>query len=269
MIEPVAGIGELAGLWQRSLITWPDGRCDRTTVVRWLQGVAACLDLRQPADLADLTDRRRLDDLSPADCAELARQQGFAGRFGFDGRHFEWTRSIDYQPAAIGADAGTLHWEADVLVETGRDADYVECWHRDAARPIAPVAAVGLADPAGRITGALLRVGPVFMYARDRAVIAPAGLSLAECVAAAATPAEARGLVDCEISFGTVAVDGFRITASTLPHRVGAALDPHLSAGTLTVEDRSPNGGRLTRHWTITGREGDLAALDPGQDDSR
>ena len=34
-------IEDMAGLWRRALIAWPDGRQDTTTFVSWLQGLAA------------------------------------------------------------------------------------------------------------------------------------------------------------------------------------------------------------------------------------
>lgn len=257
----ITDVSELRGLWRRSLIVSADGERDTTTSVCWLQGLRACIDLRQPAAAADFSRVRARGDLSIDQCAWLATQQGFAGHCTFDGCYFEWTRTIDFQPAAPCADAGSLCWEGGVLVETGRDIAYIEHWQRDAAAPTLPVGAITLRATDENTTAALLRVGAVFMFARDRAVVPVAHRTLGECVAAAPTLRHAQELVDCEISFGDARSAGFRITASSLPYRLGDALDPHLTRERLTTTDRTPDGTALVRHWDITGSEGELDAL--------
>jgi hypothetical protein len=234
----IASVSDLQGLWRRSLIAWPGRPSDTTTSVRWLQGPRAYIDLRQPMPLPGFSHVRSREDLSFEDCAGLARQEGFAGHLHFDGRHFEWVREIDFQPPAPTADAGSLRWEGDVLVETGRDADYVEHWHRDPSAARTPTTLTYMQDsPAtGDAPGArgvpekpsavLLRVGPIFMYARDRAAPLDKGYrTLTEYIEAAPDLQHARELIDCEISFGTVEESGLRIAASTLPYRIGALLE--------------------------------------------
>jgi hypothetical protein len=256
-----ASASALQGLWRRSMIAWPDGSRDTTTRVYWLQGLRACADLRQPATAGappDLSGVNALQQLSIGHCLWLAQQQGFAGQLGFDGTHYEWRRSIDFQPSAAGADAGSLCWQGEILVETGRDSAYVEHWHRDSSAPTLPAAAVTLRDADENTAAALLRVGPLFMFARDRAQPAAAGRTLHQCVAGAATLQQARALLDCEISFGNAQASGFLITASTLPWRIGALLDPRLQHGYLWTMDRAPNGAELRRRWQIVEREGEF-----------
>jgi hypothetical protein len=210
----MTALAELQGLWRRSLITWPGRGSDTTTTVRWLQGPRAYIDLRQPTPLPDFSHAHSLNDLTRGDCMWLARQEGFAGYLSFDGTYFEWHREIDFQPRAARRDSGTLHWEGTVLVETGRDGDYVEHWHRDPS----PV----VDHPSKTV----LRVGPYFMLVRDRAIpLDTTYPTLAEHVAAASNVERARELIDCEISFGETQEDGLRITASTLPYRVGTLLE--------------------------------------------
>lgn len=278
VLNSVPALRDLRGLWRRLSIRYPDGSTDTTTRVAWLQGETAFIDLRQPADLGDCCAAHCRSSLSALDCAELARQQGFAGTLAFDGAHFEWTRVIDYQPKARTADAGSLVWRGDLLIEQGRDVAYVEHWRRDdgasaAAAAIGdPAAAIGgeAAAPTGALRlrgagsgtrGALLRVGAHFMYARDRAVAVPEGRSLADCVADAACVGDARELVDCEISFGTVSAHGLRITASTLPYRVGDIVSAEFEEHRATTSDRSSDGAAVTRAWEIVGIEGAIGAL--------
>jgi hypothetical protein len=176
--------------------------------------------------MPDFSHARTVEDLTYDDCVWLARQEGFAGYLHFDGEHFEWLREIDFQPRSPTADAGSLRWEGSVLIETGRDADYIEHWHRDPSIPTTPADTVALRAEPHRGAVTLLRVGPHFMFARARTTSLQEGYgSLAECVAAAPDLAYARKLIDCEISFGAVEEEGLRIIASTLPYRVGALME--------------------------------------------
>jgi hypothetical protein len=254
-------VEDLRGLWRRSLITWPNGMRDETTQVRWLQGPCVYIDLRQPASLPVLSGRRGLSEISMEDCAALARQEGFAGRFGFDGRFFEWARHIDFQPKPLYADVGSLWWEGNVLVERGRDIDYIEHWHRDDASATTGAVAVTLRGTGCDTKAALLRVGSVFMFARERAITPPAHKTLSECIAEASSVQDARALIDCEISFGEIDAAGFRITASSLPYRVGDFLEPRDSASHMTTRDRDASGAVITRHWNIIEAEGDLGLI--------
>ena len=158
-------VADLKGLWKRSLLSSPDGTQDTSARVCWLQGPHMYIDLRQPASMPDFSHIGRLSDLSVSDCVRLAAQEGFAGHLGFDGRHFEWARQIDFRPASSFADAGSLEWEAQVLVERGRDVGYVEHWRRDVAAGIDPCGAAVLREVESRTKAMLLRVGSAFMFA--------------------------------------------------------------------------------------------------------
>lgn len=249
-------VAELRGLWQRSLIALPDGSRDTTTDVRWLQGLRAYADLRRPSPIPDYSHARALADLTQDDCLRLAEQQGFAGYFSFDGRYFAWARAIDFQPKGPHADVGSLHWEDGVLIERGRDLNYVEHWHRSADVATEPAAGAALRDSLTGAQAMLVRVGGYFMFARDRftsmaplrslptSTSLPPWPTLRDCVAAASSLRECQALVDCEISFGTATALAFHITASTLPFRIGDMLN-------------------LDQRWTLVETEGDLAALAP------
>jgi hypothetical protein len=249
-------LSELAGLWRRSLLIRSDGTRDVTTQVWWLQGPAIYVDLRQPAHPPGFPQTRGLGDLCMEQCAWLAKQQGFAGELTHDGSCFEWRRTLDFQPPTAEPDAGTLHWEDKVLVETGRDSPYVEHWHRDGNLPRIPTFSVALQAHDCDQRAILLRVGDLFMFARDREIALPTGRTLAECVAAADSLRAMQALLDCEISFGDVRTDCFHITASTLPYRVGDFLQPRHAGPSVTTMDRAQHGERLQRHWRITDTRG-------------
>ena len=254
-------VSELQGLWLRSLISWPDGTRDTTTQVRWLQGQSVYIDLRQPAHMPDFDHVSGLATLTTEDCLHLAKQEGFAGHFTFDGTFFEWARDIDFQPKPLYSDSGSLCWEDDVLVETGRDIAYIEHWHRDPTVKAAPAASLALRCRHTGVNGRFLRVGAYFMFARDRTLIPAAQQHLFDCVRGSADLKAARALVDCEISFGVVEPLGCRITASTLPYRIGDTLDQHFTVNELTARDRAADGAVIRRHWEITDSEGDPGVL--------
>jgi hypothetical protein len=248
--------------WQRSLIIWPDGRRDDTSTVDWLQGPTLYIDLRRPADRPDFTIMPRLDDLDWKAVTWLARQEGFAGRLLFDGEYFEWERIIDYQPKSVAPDVGRLRFENDVLIEQGRDIPYVEHWHRqNGAR--APIAAVRLRQSGQDSEGFIVRLGQTFMYARERTLAAQSGFSLGECITQARSLEDARALIDCEISIGSIEPSGWIIARSTLPFREGQqlAITTPLNRDWIRTTDIAANGDASVRDWDIIEAEGDVRAI--------
>lgn len=244
------------------MIRLPDGTLDTTTSVTWLQGLSLYADIRRPASLPNFSHARCLNELTMADCCALATQEGFAGVFSRIGAWFEWARAIDFQPAAVDADVGSLRWDGDILVEEGRDLAYTEHWHRHLPANDRPVGGLSLRDSASETRGCLVRVGESFMIARDRAATLPSQRTLSECVTAAATIGAARALIDCEISLGAVDGGRFRIAESTLPWRVGDTLLFRHVDDRITTCDRDPDGRPLERTWTPLLEEGDLRSPD-------
>ena len=262
----------MPGMWRWSLLIEASGVRDYTSQVRWLQAQTLFVDLRQGAALADFPQLRCLNDLTFEDCTQLARQEGFAGRLRFDGDCFEWLRLIDFQPRSLRADAGRLWWEDEVLIEAGRDVAYVEHWMRDPTVVTRPLAALRLRDVAAGVAGLVVQVGTVFMFARDRQTPLPAGTSLGECIAGAASLAGARAMLDCEITLGSAGFgaksdaddSGNVILASTHPWRVGQRFELACTDSTVTTSDTDPAGKPATRRWEILEAEGDPEVVWPG-----
>lgn len=244
-------IKDTLGLWERSLIAWPDGRRDTTTLVAWLQGPNLFADLRQPAAPPSFDGVSCLGELQHHHLDWLTRQEGFAGRFVCAGDAFEWQRVIDFQCPNDAVDAGYLAFSDGVLIERGRDIPYIEHWHQTAPRHF-PHFAARMQDEAGT-DGFLVRIGDIFMYARNRAEPLPHGGSLA-VLAATGPLSAARVLLDCEISLGRVRGASWTIGRSSLPFRVKADLSPQFSLdnGRLTTADIDPLGMPFVRHWHIT-----------------
>ncbi|MDO8420922.1 MAG: hypothetical protein Q7S99_02065 [Parvibaculum sp.] len=261
-------IDELAGLWRRSLIAWPDGPRDTATWVNWMQGPRVYLDLRQPAVKPDFHEVHGLRQLDRLQVAWMAEQEGFAGALHFDGTYFEWRREIDFQPQAIYSDEGKLWYDGDKMIEEGRDIAYIEHWHREPIE-IEPICAMRLKGRADGVRGFLLRAGSLFMYARGRNAEMPAGKHLRELVVAAPNLQAAQDLVDCEISQGAITSAGWIIQRSSLPFREAEDIapeylvhaggdDPH---GMLVTRDTTPDGRRMLHHWDILDVEGDADAI--------
>jgi hypothetical protein len=272
MKHPAPPLSEMPGMWRRSLIIQADGVHDTTSQVRWLQARTLFVDLRQPAALPDFLQLRCLNDLTLKDCMQLARQEGFAGRLGFDGDCFEWLRLIDFQPRSLRADAGRLWWEDALLIEAGRDVAYVEHWMPDPTVVTRPLAALRLRDAAAGVTALVVQVGTVFMFARDRQVSLPAGSSLGECIGGAACLADARAMLDCEITLGSAGFGAGRaddsgsvILASTHPWRVSERFELACRDSSVTTLDTGPSGEPAIRRWDILEAEGDPEAVWPGR----
>lgn len=253
---PEPSLETMPGLWRRSLLAWPDGREDRTSFVNWLQGPGLYLDLRQPDGRPDFSDVTCLCDLEPDRMSWLAAQEGFAGELVHEEGWFEWRRDIDFQPTAIYSDRGRLWIEGGTMVEEGKDIPYIEHWHRE---PIAaaPVWAARLEDRETGQKGAVARLGSLFMMARERVCPAPSGLTLADCVAGAASVERAREFLDCEISQGAVTSTGWIVQRSSLPFREGRTVAPRLLGDLFETADMDAKGKPFTRRWEITDLRGE------------
>lgn len=267
MTTPITApdVPALKGLWQRSLLRWPDGRRDTTTSVRWLQGPTFYIDLRQPLGRPDFTPVRSLADVGEPQIDWMVRQEGFAGRLGFDGVYFEWGRDIDLQPKGVYSDCGRLWYENDYVVEEGRDIPYIEHWHHRLDGDESLCGAMRLESPDDGRIGFIARVGDMFMYARGRGIAMPDLPDLGSCVQVAASRTERLHLLDCEISFGHVLAGQWRIEHSSLPFREGAALAPQ-SAGRqlLQATDIDIDGRAFVRHWRIVESEGEMPGIVAG-----
>ncbi|MDH6579907.1 hypothetical protein [Kitasatospora sp. MAP5-34] len=259
-------MADLHGVRRRTFVREADGSTDRVTDATWVQGPSLFGDLRQPPGLDELVGRTCPSDLDRPQLLALCEQKAFAGGFEQDGEVFSWIRRIDLHPAGPLPDAGTLRWEDGVLVEEGLHEAYLEHWELVERSPDGP-AAVLLDDPAEGCAGLLVRVGSWFAYARDRSAPLPTLLvPLVEQVRGCGSRAEAAALLDCEVSIGRVHADRWEIVRSTLPHRVGACLQPEPGPGGdgLRIRDADRQGRARPRDWRLTRIEGPVRLLTAG-----
>jgi hypothetical protein len=249
-------LSDIQGLWRRRLIGWPGGEMDTTTEVYWLQGPHLYTDLRIPEGRPACT-ASCLRELDWPILKFLARLEGFFGHLDVEDSVGHWHRAFDYQPPTEHADRGRLTFEGAVLSEHGIESPYLEHWVREAGSEDVFALSLKTED---RI-GCFVAAGTAFMFAKSRSKPLPAGADLTECVAGAASLAEAQDLFDCEISFGRVRDSEWRIERSSLPFREGHELHPDFEnkTGTLSVDDLTLDGLPERRAWHIAALEGTSA----------
>lgn len=229
-----------------------------------MQGATIYADLRRPSPRPDFTGVACLRDLDREQMAWMARQDAFAGRITFDGAFFEWHRMLNLHPKSRDADRGRFWYDGAVMVEQGRDIPYIEHWHR-MTPPGTPAAAAILSELTTNRLGVVVRLGNLFMLARQRPLALPDYANLAELVARAPSFETAQDHLDCEVSFGSIGSRGWTIERSSLPYREGVCIEPELRSipggHGIAYRDQGPAGEALSRHWIITELEGDLSCL--------
>ncbi len=227
------------GAWQRVSIHNADGTSDTTSTVVWLQLESLMADIRISADQFGLADRGSLDACSLDDLSTLAQSESSSGyttctdlAVGPGGQRTataQWfTRDhgnefgVGFQPVTAYPEPGMLEWNADgsVMIERAPSGAYTEEWHRMAGTA-GPLSHRVLDD--GR---QIYRAGSVAVLVRDRMVAVPRPARLDDLITEAGNDhATIAQLVDCEFSLVQLGDDGWRITASTLPWRVGDTLE--------------------------------------------
>lgn len=222
------------GCWRRSWIEFADGERDDTTIVIWLQTASLMVDVRLPADRADLDCRRGLGDCTIADMRVLAASDASSGftecgpvttnSDGLRSATASWhTRGhgVNFQPVSAFPEPGLMTWsdDATVMFERAPSGAYTEEWR------LVP----GSRDPlfvASLDSGSMYRGGEIAVLVRDRVVPIPRPARLPELLdeyAGDRTTQEA--LLDCEFSVARLTDRGWMIFASTLPWKEGTVID--------------------------------------------
>ena len=257
----MAGSVSYCGMWQRLLLAKPGEPVETLNRTSWLQGPALFADLRQPPAISGRVQASCLAEVEPEEARVIACQEGFAGRFVVSGDVAEWQRAIDFQAPGLLRDRGRLVFEGDLLIEHGIEADYIEYWQREAGIGHVPSAAASFVSEADGREVCLVQHGRHFAYARDRARPLARGADLSALLCDT-NAAEAQSLIDCEISFGTVTAEGWRIDRSTLPWREGAVLlepDAGIAGGRFAVADVDARGLPIRRELRLMDLHGSFA----------
>ena len=140
-------LGDLAGVWKRTLLVEADGTRDETSIVYWLQLGSLCGDIRLPAS------------------GSGAGAMAFAGCLTERDGVFRWTPELATGiPANADPDEGRLRWEGGILREDGARRPYLEHWEC-AARPSADDYALRFHSDPLCLDGYLIRIADFAFYA--------------------------------------------------------------------------------------------------------
>lgn len=140
-------IGDLAGVWKRTLLVEADGSRDDTSTVYWLQLGSICGDIRLTADRA------------------ASGMSAFAGSLSERDGIFRWSPDVaEGIPADAEPDEGTLKWERGILREDGVRRPYLEHWQR-VATPSPEDYALRFHDDGECLDGYLIRIAGFGFYA--------------------------------------------------------------------------------------------------------
>ncbi|QEY33005.1 hypothetical protein EVJ50_12995 [Synechococcus sp. RSCCF101] len=224
----------MVGCFRRRSITFASGLTDGRTRVVWLQCRNLTIDLRLPAD-ADQPGEFSLAGCSPEALRCRANVEGWSAASHWSGSSLSWSLGASFQLHDRWPEPAQLRRVGDCMIEFAPSSAYVEDW-RLLSREPGPLLGLRLLDETDLRTGAVTH--------RDGALIVNgtwAGLVLGR---PAPLPSQAgtrqlRDLVqdragdmafleqvfafEASVGQGSLAA-GFRVSASTVPERVGAPL---------------------------------------------
>ena len=260
-----ADVGDVRGLWRRTIYRRGNEAPDASTDVHWMQGPRFFADIRQPVEGASFGRVSCLRDLGPEHLAWLALQEAFAGELELEGNLAWWRRAIDLKPQGPFEDRARLQQAGDVLDEYGTELPYYERWERQVAAqgPCWGIRLQRLADGRG---GFLVRAADQLMFARARVGPLPPRRILAEILHEVPTLEGKQDLLDFEVSLGCMPAGGHQwlIERSTLPFKQGKLWSitrraassaireaPGSRAGLIEVDDLDSHGERIVSAWRI------------------
>jgi hypothetical protein len=222
------------GCWRRAWIEFEDGTIDDTTTVVWLQTNSLMVDVRIPADRANLASRTGFADCAIDDLRVLAASDASSGFTecgpvamdpkGERSATASWhTRGhgVNFQPVSAFPEPGLMTWsdDATVMYERAPSGAYTEEWRLvPGSRDPLTVTASGI--------NTIYRAGEIAVVVRDRAIAIPRQARLADLVDEYADDrATLEALLDCEFSVAQRINDGWTVFASTLPWKEGTVVD--------------------------------------------
>lgn len=213
------------------MLATSSGYRDDTSRVFWLQTDQKFVDCRVPKAVTDRQDLRckTLEHCNPAELADLAGQQGFAGNAVVTGDCCYWNRELDFQPAGGPPDIGRMVFRGtEQVIEHGLDDSYHEVWDRLPASCGQTAAFCLAAKHNATHTGLLVISGDFFSLAINRSVFLDAsGKQLIDVIKTLNT-SQQRSMLAFELSFGQIGgcAKPWIIQCSTLPGREGESLLP-------------------------------------------
>ncbi len=211
------------GVWQRTLLESATGK-DDSSLVLWMQTQHYHIDIRIPAERANIRAVNALEEYTYKELLLLASQQGFAGVTHVKADICQWQREIDFQTPNESRDIGKMAFtDANTIIETGLDEPYLEVWRRlEHSLEVFNFTITTGKNRKGLETPAyIMRVGNFVAYARPRQVSLPKTYSLINAIQTYQPEREQLlDWLDFEISFGEIVDECYwKIKHSTLPFK--------------------------------------------------
>lgn len=222
----------MMGLYRRHCIAFADGSSDTETQVFWLQSRNFSIDLRIPRDDRLLATARPWAAYSAVELATLANYEGWVAQSVWDGEQLVWREPTALQLHDRWPEPAPLRRVGNSMVEFAPSGAYVEDWRLQPSAP-GPLVGLRLLDEREEAGGRLLRRGGGLIVSGEHAGLVlgraemPAGEGplLAQVLAAQGNAQVLRRLLDFETSIARGGLhEGFRVTHSTCPGRVGEEL---------------------------------------------
>ncbi|MGJ7508067.1 hypothetical protein [Variovorax sp. GT1P44] len=219
----------MMGLYRRHCIAFADGTSDTETQVFWLQSRNFSIDLRIPRDDELPASAKPWAEYSAAELQVLANCEGWVAQSIWDGEQLVWREPTALQLHDRWPEPAPLRRVGNCMVELAPSGAYVEDWRLQPSAP-GPLVGLRLIEEREVGSGRLLHRGGGLIVSGDHAGLVlgrpeepSPGESLVQQVLAEVGNGQALSrLMDFETSMAQGSVqDGFRVTHSTCPGRVG------------------------------------------------
>jgi hypothetical protein len=258
----------MMGLWRRHIISFADGSSDVETQVYWLQSRNFSIDLRLPRPSEVVSGESSLASRTARELEVLANYEGWVAHSHWDGAQLSWTESTSLQFEDRWPEPARLHRVGNCMIEFAPSGAYVEDWRLQPSTP-GPLVGLRLIEerelPTGRVLhrgGGLIvsgqYAGLVLGRAEEAVDISPLReqVLVAQVLAAQGNQETLQRLLGFEtsIAHGSLA-DGFTVTHSTKPGRLGAELFPLdgflLEADGTVLQELVRGGQRSLRRFEV------------------
>ena len=253
----------MMGLWRRHIISFADGSSDVETQVYWLQSRNFSVDLRLPRPGDLVTGAAPLRSRTAQELEVLANYEGWVAQSHWDGAQLSWTEPTTLQFEDRWPEPARLHRVGNCMIEFAPSGAYVEDWRLQLSMP-GPLVGLRLIEerelPAGRVLhrgGGMIVSGQYAGLVLGRTEEATDISPLRQQVLAAQGDQEVLQRLlgfETSIAHGSLA-DGFTVTHSTKPGRLGAELFPLdgflMEADGTVLQELVSGGQRSLRRFEV------------------
>ncbi|MET0542685.1 MAG: hypothetical protein ABWZ88_13115 [Variovorax sp.] len=222
----------MMGLYRRHCIAFADGTSDIETQVFWLQSCNFSIDLRLPRQDQIVATAKPWAAYSKAELEVLGNYEGWVAESDWDGVQLVWREPTALQLHDRWPEPAPLQRVGNCMVEFAPSGAYVEDWRLRPSKP-GPLVGLRLIEETDVNTGRVLHRGGGLIVSGDHAglvlgrVEPPVGDGSfrQQVLASTGNEQDLRSLFNFETSIARGSMqNGFSVTHSTLPGRVGQPL---------------------------------------------